>query len=84
MRSRSARALERSSSIAETEAENAKLLDITNSLREELRSWNSRCEQLESERKSLSGEIDSLESDCEMFEEGISSLESDLRILNAG
>lgn len=83
MRSRSVRASERSSSIAETEAENAKLLDITNSLEAELQSWNSKCERLEAERESLSGEISDLESDCEMYEEGIAAYESDLRDLNA-
>lgn len=79
----SSKVLERSYRISETEAENEKLLDMVNSLEAELKSWNSRCEQLEAERASLSGEINGLETDCEMYEEGIAAYESDLRDLNA-
>ena len=52
-------------------------------LEAELKSWNSKCEQLEAERASLSEEISGLETDCEMYEEGIAAYESDLRDLNA-
>lgn len=48
-----------------------------------MKSWKSKCEQLEAERESLSVEISDLESDCEMYEEGIAAYESDLRDLNA-
>ena len=78
MRSRSARALERSSSIEETEAENARLLEIVNSLEAELQSWNSKCEQLEAERASLSATLSDLEWECETLEEDAMELEREL------